>query len=188
MKLASKFSLTILASLFCLTSVFNQLPAQARVLIAGRVSTIASPEVEFFGRKMGFGPMVKVDWVTKKEKHRFVEVSLDFYKLIDGYERSYFISVPHGYTLNIFKASYGHRSFFQGGTTGMYAEAGLGVLLSDAKGALDDELNKTIGLTGALTPGFGYAGNNLDIGLKSTFAYTDGDVVVMPVVHFGLRL
>jgi hypothetical protein len=188
MKLSSKFNFASFALLICLASRIDELPAQARVLIAGRVSTIASPEVEFFGRKMGFGPMVKVDWVTKKERHRFVEVSFDIYKLIDGYVRSYFISVPNGYTLNIFKASYGHRSFLQGGSTGIYAEAGLGVLLSDANGALDDELNKSIGLTAAFTPGVGYAGNNLDIGLKSTFAYSDGDVVVMPVFQLGFRL
>lgn len=188
MKLSSKFIFATFALLICLTCLLNKLPAQAKVLIAGRVSTIATPDVEFFGSKVGFGPMIKIDWITNKQKHRFVEVSLDIYKLIDGYVRSYSFAVPHGYTLNIFLASYGHRSFLQGGTTGIYAEAGLGVLISDANGALDDELNKTIGLTGALTPGFGFAGNNLDIGLRSTFAYSDGDVVVIPVFHVGLRL
>jgi hypothetical protein len=170
---------------------FSQLTAdgQLRVLLAPRVSTIANPEVDYYTRKMGFGAMIKFDWKNEKSRHHFIEFSFDNYKLMDAaVSLSYGIPQLRSYNLRFMKASYGMRAMKSGADTGLYGEAGVGILLSTVKGSSDEELNSTVGITGAFTPGIGYCGNLLDLGMKFTLAPSDGDVVVAPSLHLGIRL
>lgn len=189
MKFIQKFAVLIVIQLLVLACLPRKSYAQSGVVVAGRASTFLNPELDYFGRKLGYGAMIQYGWKNKNEKERFVELSIDSYKLKDAVT-SYLFGIPNysSYKFNVYKVSYGLRSMLSGSETGGYFDVGMGLLVSDTNGSVDEELNNTIGLTGAITPGFGFVGSSVDLGLKITFAYSDEDIAVIPTLQLGVRL
>ncbi len=188
-KLLNAIQKPALLFLFFISS--HAVVAQTHIATAGRISTLVAPAVLFESYPFGFGAELKIDWLNSWKRKRFFQVTFDKYNLLEEVTRLYsiapFLPQYNDYSVSFTKLVYGFRAQLTQRESGLYAELSLGFLISKVDGSSDKDLNNSIGITGAATPGLGYNKGVLDLGLECMFAPSKEGYAVVPAAHVGFR-
>ncbi|MFN0033128.1 MAG: hypothetical protein ACKVOR_13290 [Flavobacteriales bacterium] len=168
-------TLLYIAALWC----SHTLVGQTSITFAGETGAMLVQPFTTDKTPLSIGGQFKLDWRSRGTAYRFAEFGIDKFRFV-------WQDTKKDFSFTYLRLTTGWR-MYPGGTYGMYAEMGLGAfgLITDGYSSGDDALH----LGAGVSPGFGYAGKSLCIGIQLPVHLTAyAGIGVNPTIHAGFHI